>query len=157
MLKKSGLALSEPKGFTLVELLVVISIIAILSTIGLTVFANVNKSARDAKRKEDIQAIAKALEVNYNDSSGKYTALAANQFSGNTWPTDPQNGQLTGCNGDRCGYCGHITSNSTAVCTASNVINSTNPINGEGTTWSVCANLEKPIDGSNRFCATNSR
>ncbi|MBU1000240.1 prepilin-type N-terminal cleavage/methylation domain-containing protein, partial [Patescibacteria group bacterium] len=47
------------KGFTLVELLVVISIIAILSVIGIVVFTGVQKGARDAKRKADINAIAK--------------------------------------------------------------------------------------------------
>ena len=52
-------------GFTLVELLVVISIIAVLSVIGVTVFSGVQKSARDAKRRGDIDAISKALEVHY--------------------------------------------------------------------------------------------
>ena len=53
---------SAPKGFSLVELLVVISIIAILSVIGITVFTGVQKGARDARRRGDIHAIAQALE-----------------------------------------------------------------------------------------------
>lgn len=59
------------KGFTLVELLVVISIIAILSVIGLTIFSGVQKSARDAKRKGDLHAIALALEQ-YKAQNGSY-------------------------------------------------------------------------------------
>lgn len=62
---------SVHKGFTLIELLVVISIIAILSVIGITVFSNVQKGARDAKRRGDIDAIAKALEI-YKSVNGSY-------------------------------------------------------------------------------------
>src|SRR3989344_7319438 len=54
--------LPNKKGFTLIELLVVISIIAILSIIGVTIFTQAQKSARDAKRREDVAAIQKAFE-----------------------------------------------------------------------------------------------
>ena len=54
------------KGFTLIELLVVITIIAILSTLGLVLFGNVQSRARDSQRRGDINAIAKAMEANYN-------------------------------------------------------------------------------------------
>ena len=63
-------------GFTLVELLIVISIIAVLSVIGVTVFSGVQKSARDAKRRGDIDAIAKALEV-YKSQNNTYTPAAS--------------------------------------------------------------------------------
>lgn len=58
-------------GFTLIELMVVISIIAIMSVIGLTLYGNVQKSARDAKRRSDLKAIAQALEV-YKVRNGSY-------------------------------------------------------------------------------------
>lgn len=57
------------KGFTLVELLVVISIIAILATIGYTIYSNAQKSVRDGKRKADIQAIHQALEQSRSQST----------------------------------------------------------------------------------------
>ncbi|TXG78350.1 type II secretion system protein [Candidatus Dojkabacteria bacterium] len=52
-------------GFTLVELLITISIIAILSTVAITVYTNAQKNARDGKRIEDIKQIQLALEQYY--------------------------------------------------------------------------------------------
>jgi general secretion pathway protein G len=54
-------------GFTLVELLVVISILAILSTIGIGNFQSARIKARDLSRKSDLQTIAKSLEAYVND------------------------------------------------------------------------------------------
>jgi len=65
-------------GFTLVELLVVISIMAIMAVIGITVFSGVQKTARDAKRKEDLLAIAIALEQ-YKAQNGYYPPISAMQ------------------------------------------------------------------------------
>lgn len=72
------------RGFTLVELLVVISIVAILSVVGVVIYTGVQKSARDSVRKSDIEAISKALEVKYNNT-GKY---------GDLDPTKPENTSL---------------------------------------------------------------
>ena len=76
-------------GFTLVELLIVISIIAILSVVGIVVFTNVQKGARDARRKADVESIAKAYEVNY---SGKYNGLTSANFASGAIPQDPAKG-----------------------------------------------------------------
>ncbi|MBI2590671.1 MAG: prepilin-type N-terminal cleavage/methylation domain-containing protein [Candidatus Blackburnbacteria bacterium] len=61
------------RGFTLIELLVVISIIGIL--IGLTVvaFQSAKASARDAKRKTDLETIRSALDI-YRTDCGDYPA-----------------------------------------------------------------------------------
>lgn len=53
------------KGFTLTELLVTISIIALLSTIGLTVYQSVKSRARDSIRKQDLNTLATALELHF--------------------------------------------------------------------------------------------
>lgn len=61
------------RGFTLIEMLVVISIIGILATL---VAANLNSArsrARDAQRKSDIKNISTALRIYYNDK-GSYPA-----------------------------------------------------------------------------------
>jgi len=55
------------KGFTLIELLVVMAILGILSVIGIVNFQSARLKARDAKRKSDLQTIAKSLEAYAND------------------------------------------------------------------------------------------
>ena len=62
------LALAK-NGFSLVELLVVITIIAILSVAAYTAVGGNTVKARDAKRKQDISTIQQALELYYAEKS----------------------------------------------------------------------------------------
>ncbi|MFH2061590.1 MAG: prepilin-type N-terminal cleavage/methylation domain-containing protein [Candidatus Beckwithbacteria bacterium] len=57
------------KGFTFIEMLVVITIIAVLTMIGVTSFGVANRKARDGKRKGDLEQIRAALEIYYTDES----------------------------------------------------------------------------------------
>ena len=50
-------------GFTLVEVLVAVTIMAILSTIGYVSYSAAGRSGRDAKRKADLENIRSALEI----------------------------------------------------------------------------------------------
>ena len=59
----------KKKGFTLVELMIVITVIAILSTIAVVSFTRVQKQARDTKRKSDIRALATALQAYYTEKN----------------------------------------------------------------------------------------
>ena len=93
------------QGFTLVELLVAIAIIAILAVIGLTVFTGLQRGARDATRRSDVQAISKALEANYTTTSAIYAPLMDTHFAGGVKPQDPLNGSTTACNTNLCSYC----------------------------------------------------
>ncbi|MCL4367058.1 type II secretion system GspH family protein [Patescibacteria group bacterium] len=86
---------SNPQGFTLFELLVVISILAILGIIGITIYTGTLNKARDAKRKADIEAMAGAMEANYVSGSGYPTSLNATWFSDQTVPTNPSPGGAT--------------------------------------------------------------
>lgn len=56
------------KGFTLVELVFVIAIIALLSTIILASLTKATSLGRDAKRRSDLDAVATALELYYQDN-----------------------------------------------------------------------------------------
>lgn len=81
------------KGFTLIELMVAITIIAILATISMTLFTDVQRNGRDSRRKGDVDAISKALEAAYNAQTGVYpAALAGTMFAGDVVPTDPRTG-----------------------------------------------------------------
>jgi len=72
-------------GFTMIELLIVIVILAILTTIGLGSFASSQIKSRDSRRKADLQNIAKALEVYYNDK-GEYPISTGNTgIIGQAW------------------------------------------------------------------------
>lgn len=55
------------KGFTLVELMVVITVIAILMTIAVISFTRVQRQARDTKRKSDIRTLSTALQVYFTE------------------------------------------------------------------------------------------
>lgn len=52
-------------GFTLTELLVSITIVAVVAGVGYTTYGNAQLSSRDSKRKQDLASIATALELYY--------------------------------------------------------------------------------------------
>ena len=72
----------KTKGFTLVELLVVITIIGILSSIGLSTFTSAQIKSRDAKRKTQLKQLADAFEAYYNDHGGYPAAGDIDLLSG---------------------------------------------------------------------------
>lgn len=63
--------LKETLGFTLIELMVAIAIVAILATIGIIAFGATQASARDAKRKGDLEDIKKGLYL-YRSAGGSF-------------------------------------------------------------------------------------
>lgn len=66
-------------GFTLVELLVVISIIGILASIALVAFTSAQFRSRDAQRKSNLKEVSSALELFYSDY-GKYPSSSGGQI-----------------------------------------------------------------------------
>jgi prepilin-type N-terminal cleavage/methylation domain-containing protein len=65
----------QNKGFTIVELLIVIVVIGILALITITTFTGVTSKARNTERQSDIKAIHGQLEA-YKAENGFYPALA---------------------------------------------------------------------------------
>lgn len=67
--------MKNQKGFTLVELLVVVAIIALLSTLAVVALGSARTKARDAKRISDIKQIQTALELYFTDQNGYPVAV----------------------------------------------------------------------------------
>ena len=59
------------RGFTIIELLVVVAIIAVLSAVVLVTFEDARLKSRDAKRLSDMKELEKAFAL-YSDSHGHY-------------------------------------------------------------------------------------
>lgn len=80
----------KQSGFTLVELLVVISIIVILAIMAFAGFGQLQKRARDARRRSDIKNLQNGMEQRFNFETGKYPPPAGSWFEDGEIPTDPR-------------------------------------------------------------------
>lgn len=88
------------RAFTLLEMLVVLGIIAIMIGLGTASYSTVQRKARDAKRKGDMDKIQKSLEQYYSICGFSYpTSIASGVSCANpsavimsTAPTDPKSG-----------------------------------------------------------------
>lgn len=92
-------------GFSLIELLVVATIIIVLTTIGVMSFRNAGQNARDSKRKADIESVRQALVLRRADagdyptsgsqSAGGYTSAVSTLIGADYLtapaPADPKN------------------------------------------------------------------
>jgi prepilin-type N-terminal cleavage/methylation domain-containing protein len=77
---------NQHKGFTVIELLIVIAIIGILVAILIFNFQESRKQSRDKIRRSDLQSLQLALET-YKAQNGRYPAQGCSVVAagGNTW------------------------------------------------------------------------
>ncbi len=83
---RGHLRLAQSRGFTLVELLIVVVIIAILAAITVVSYQGMQARARDAQRVQDVKTIAQALEMYYIDN-GQYPPGLGSTAINNQWST----------------------------------------------------------------------
>ncbi len=119
------------KGFTLIELMVVIAIIAILATVVLVALQGARDAAQDSKRKSALSQVRSVAEVHYATSGQSYATLAdetdgvyVNSEIGQLMNEhgDAENGNLT-IHSDADNYCAvieltghHVTENYRTFC-----------------------------------------
>lgn len=71
----------QKSGFTIVELLIVIVVIAILAAISIVAYNGIQQRARDSERQSDINTMQKQLELFYTDRG--YYPLTESLIGGN--------------------------------------------------------------------------
>lgn len=85
---------NQQAGFTIVELLVVIVVIAILASISVMAFTGVQQRARDAVRTTDLSNIAKTLQIysiqNNGDTFGNGSGCGAYGEGSGWWHTEEE-------------------------------------------------------------------
>lgn len=74
---------NKQNGFTIVELLIVIVVIAILATISIIAYSGFQARANDTVRKSDLSSIAKAMNI-YRIRNGDYPNISSGCESGSS-------------------------------------------------------------------------
>jgi prepilin-type N-terminal cleavage/methylation domain-containing protein len=140
------------KGFTLIEILVVIVIIAILSSTVTLYYVGIQGRARDSARRIYVLELVTALEINKSVESyqpfgpGQLTVLTSIDPGGNAYciaagmPPDP---------GFSVPW--EATCPSGFETVAAGV-----PTGGDFTSFKVCAYLEQPVAGPHVFCRSGA-
>lgn len=84
--------MKQTKSFTVIEILIVVSIVTILATLGFSTYSSVQKKARDARRTSDLEIIRAGIEQYRSNNNDYPTALPYPAVAGNEGLCDP-----TGC------------------------------------------------------------
>jgi prepilin-type N-terminal cleavage/methylation domain-containing protein len=168
---KNGISPLKSRGFTMIELLVVIGIIGLLMTIAAVVSVGALKKARDAKRKADLAQIGRLLTLSCylpEGGSGDYDFAAIfaelkvknpqiSQMMARA-PHDPRNGSdaetryryVVSTDGAKCAVYANLENASEPV----TITNLTEPTPGGGT--GVLKTASTGSNGTDRyFEATN--
>ena len=126
------------RGFTLLEILVSITIVAVLTAIGIVSYSSVNKRSRDVKRKSDLEQIRSALEM-YRSDNGGYPNIGAGFLSASglgTYLVDT----------------GYMPAVPTDPSPSSGYYYDAIDTSGAYTSYCICVNLETTTSGSESTC-----
>lgn len=143
---------NHEKGFSLVELLVVISIIGLVTGVGASFVSSVQRNTRDAQREADLRVLQSALQQyyaneNHYPDSLTLTGGAPLSASGRTYlqntPKDPVPGTTT----PYC-YQSQISISNTSTCDGGST--------GQCHYFVLCANLENPGTLATCSCGTGN-
>jgi len=76
--------LRSKKGFTLIELMIVVAIIGILAAIAIPQFAQLISKSQEGQTKGNLGTVRSALSIYYGDTEGQYPTFSAVTPSGFT-------------------------------------------------------------------------
>lgn len=79
------------RGFTIVELLIVIVVIAILAAISIVAYSGIQQRAMNSQREQDVRTIAKALELFYLDNGSFPVITNSGSAQGQHWSASNDN------------------------------------------------------------------
>ena len=141
---------SKQRGFTIVELLIVIVVIGILAALVITTFTGIQQKARDTERTTDVKAIHGQVEA-YYAQNGKYPTLA--NLNDSTWRGTNMKGLDAEALKDPKGSAQTLVASpsGTAYSYAVTPANCDNASNGDCTGYTLTATLE----GGGTFVKTN--
>lgn len=114
-------------GFSLIELVVVMGILAVVVAVATPSITRLRASARDGKRKADVEKIRSALEIYRSNQSPPVYPANVSSLSPDyipSWPSDPLSTQVYVYKQVGNGYavCAHLENEgaATANCTGAN-------------------------------------
>lgn len=146
-----------PRGFSLLEILITITIIGILSAVGVGFVSSIQRNTRDAQRESDLRVLQSALQQYYADQN-KYPDSLSSELDSGSALTDcsgngncpPQKTYLSKTPKDPAGspyfYKSALNISSTSDCTDGN---------NKCHFYSLCAKMETPPAGSSCNGETN--
>lgn len=128
------------KGFTLIELIVVIAIIGLLSTLAVVALGSARQKARDSKRLSDLKQLQTALELYYTDVNAYPAGNAVTLGTGNAACLNGSGFAATGC---ATPYMGQVPQDPQASTGGTYVYTVGN------NTYTVAGHLEGDVNGLN--------
>jgi len=140
----------DSRGFTIVELLIVIVVIAILAAISIVAYNGIQNRANDTAVQSDLSAIAKKLEI-YKIDNGGYPTSASNL---NTLNLKVSSGPYAGGTYRNLAYCNNTSAQYTLSATSKSdahfFISSANggAIKPYPSTWTASTAAQTVCDGA---------